>query len=92
MALAKMEKLVGTKEIDLENYAFLYDRVQCNLNYKQTYGTQVNWTKNGKASSFRPIIKEDSADKRRADFGLLPLKIYALNYGFQYLIFLLNRL
>ncbi|TDP03320.1 DUF6624 domain-containing protein [Flavobacterium sp. 245] len=84
MALAKMEKLVGTKEIDLENYAFLYDRVQCNLNYKQTYGTQVNWTKNGKASSFRPIIKEDSADKRRADFGLLPLKIYALNYGFQY--------
>lgn len=84
LALSKMEKLIGTKEIDLENYAFLYDRVQCNLNYKQLYGTQVNWTQNGKASGFRPIIKEDLADKRRADFKLLPLKIYALNYGFEY--------
>ena len=84
MALSKMQKWLGTKEIDLENYVFLYDRVQCNLNYKQTYGTQVNWTTNGKASSFRPIIKEDSVDKRRADFGLLPLHIYALNYGFSY--------
>lgn len=84
LALSKMEKLIGTKEIDLENYAFLYDRVQCNLNYKQLYGTQVNWTQNGKASGFRPIIKEDLADKRRAEFKLLPLKIYALNYGFKY--------
>jgi hypothetical protein len=84
LALSKMEKLIGTKEIDLENYAFLYDRVQCNLNYKQLYGTQVNWTQNGKASGLRPIIKEDLADKRRADFKLLPLKIYALNYGFEY--------
>lgn len=84
LALSKMEKLIGTKEIDLENYAFLYDRVQCNLNYKQLYGTQVNWTQNGKASGFRPIIKEGQVDKRRADFKLLPLKIYALNYGFDY--------
>jgi len=84
LALSKMEKLMETKEIDLENYAFLYDRVQCNLNYKQLYGTQVIWTDNGKASGFRPIIKEDLADKRRADFKLLPLKIYALNYGFAY--------
>ncbi|WKL49359.1 hypothetical protein Q1W71_06095 [Flavobacterium pectinovorum] len=84
LALSKMEKLMETKEIDLENYAFLYDRVQCNLNYKQLYGTQVNWIQNGKASGFSPIIKEDLADKRRADFKLLPLKIYALNYGFEY--------
>ncbi|MDW8850831.1 DUF6624 domain-containing protein [Flavobacterium sp. MMLR14_040] len=84
LTLSKMEKLMETKEIDLENYAFLYDRVQCNLNYKQLYGTQVNWTQNGNASGFRPIIKEDLADKRRADFKLLPLKIYALNYGFEY--------
>jgi len=83
-ALKKMEKLKGTKELDMENYAFLYDRVQCNLNYKQLYGTQVNWTHNGEASSFRAILKENETDKRRAVFGLLPLKIYALNYGFQY--------
>ncbi|WP_051951328.1 DUF6624 domain-containing protein [Flavobacterium sp. ASV13] len=85
-ALHEMDKLKGTKELDMENYAFLYDRVQCNLNYKQVYGTQVNWTQNGKASSFRGIIKENEADKRRNEFGLLPLKIYALNYGFKYTI------
>ncbi|MCV2485308.1 hypothetical protein OD917_10260 [Flavobacterium sp. SH_e] len=85
-ALHEMDKLKGTKELDMENYAFLYDRVQCNLNYKQVYGTQVNWTQNGEASSFRGIIKENEADKRRNEFGLLPLKIYALNYGFKYTI------
>src|SRR5690349_5497904 len=57
-ALKTMEKLKGTKELNMENYAFLYDRVQCNLNYKQLYGTQVVWTNNGKASAFRPVIKE----------------------------------
>lgn len=83
-ALSEMEKLIGTNEIDMENYAFLYDRVQCNLNYKQLYGTQVVWTENGEASRFRPIIEENLTDKRRADLKLLPLKIYALNYGFTY--------
>ncbi|MBW1655777.1 DUF6624 domain-containing protein [Flavobacterium quisquiliarum] len=83
-ALEEMQKLTGTNEINMENFAFLYDRVQCNLNYKQLYGTQVNWTQNGEASGFRAIIDENKADERRASFGLLPLKIYALNYGFQY--------
>lgn len=83
-ALLEMEKLFGTKEINMENYAFLYDRVQCNLNYKQLYGTQVVWTENGKASGFRPIIKENLADERRSKIGLLPLDLYSLTYGFTY--------
>ena len=83
-ALKAMEKLKGTKELDMENYAFLYDRVQCNLNYKQLYGTQVAWTNNGKASAFRPIIKEYLADERRKKIGLQPMGIYALTYGFSY--------
>ena len=83
-ALHEMEKLKGTNELDMENYAFLYDRVQCNLNYKQLYGTQVNWTQNGKASSFRGIVNEVEVDKRRIALKLLPLSIYALNYGFKY--------
>ncbi len=83
-ALSKMESFVGTKEIDMENYAFLYDRVQCNLNYKQLYGTQVIWTENGKASGFRPILKENLVDNRRSLIGLLPLRIYSLTYGFKY--------
>ncbi len=83
-ALKEMEKLKGTTEINPENYAFLYDRVQCNLNYKQWYGTQVKWTSGGRASGFRPILKEDLADQRRAKLGLLPLHVYALTYGFDY--------
>lgn len=83
-ALAAMEKLRGTKEVNLENYVFLYDRVQCNLNYKQLYGTQVNWKGHGEATGFRSIIQEDKVDERRKALGLLPLKIYALTYGFEY--------
>ncbi len=83
-ALKAMEKLKGTNEINMENYAFLYDRVQCNLNYKQLYGTQVNWTNNGKASAFRPILEEYKTDKIRKEIGLQPLQIYALTYGFVY--------
>ena len=64
-ALKAMKKLQGTKEINMEIYAFLYDRVQCNLNYKQLYGTQVEWTDNGKASGFRPIVNEYLTDKLR---------------------------
>jgi len=83
-ALLAMEKLKGTKEMNMENYAFLYDRVQCNLNYKQFYGTQVVWTSNGEASAFRPLIKEYMVDERRKKIGLQPLQIYALTYGFSY--------
>lgn len=68
----------------MENYAFLYDRIQCNLNYKQLYGTQVLWASNGEASGFRPMISEHSVDERRRKLGLQPLKIYALTYGFTY--------
>ncbi len=83
-ALSEMEKLIGTKELNMENYAFLYDRVQCNLNYKQLYGTQVIWSKNGEASGFRPMTREDLANERREKMGLEPLEIYSLIYGFSY--------
>ncbi|UQB70286.1 DUF6624 domain-containing protein [Epilithonimonas zeae] len=83
-ALTEMEKLIDIKELNMDNYAFLYDRVQCNLNYKQLYGTQVNWSGNGEASGFRPMIREDSANERREKMGLEPLEIYSLVYGFSY--------
>lgn len=82
--LADMKRKLGTGEISKVCYAFLYDRVQCNLNYKQTYGTQVNWTMFGEASGFRPIREEDKADKRRKELGLEPLSVYSLTYGFTY--------
>ena len=83
-ALAEMETLKKSNEINLEHYAFLDDRVQCNLNFKQLYGTQVNWTGNGQASGFRPILEEHLVDQRRIKLGLLPLSTYALSYGFKY--------
>jgi len=83
-ALHAMEKLKENLELNMENYAFLYDRVQCNLNYKQLYGTQVVWIGNGEASAFRPMEKEYLVDRRRKKIGLSPLKIYALAYGFSY--------
>lgn len=83
-ALLSMETLKATGEINMENYAFLYDRVQCNLNYKQRYGTQVVWTRNGEASAFRPIEEEHLTNERRGEIGLQPLQIYALSYGFDY--------
>ncbi|HSC40419.1 MAG TPA: DUF6624 domain-containing protein [Chitinophagaceae bacterium] len=83
-ALSAMRKLKATGEVNLENYAFLFDRVRCNLNYKQWYGTQVNWASNGKATGFRRIDHEEAVDRRRAAIGLLPLRLYALTYGFDY--------
>lgn len=83
-ALSAMQKLKKNGGVNLENYAFLYDRVLCNLNYRQWYGTQVNWTTHGKATSFRSIADEDGVDKRRDSMGMLPLRLYALTYGFDY--------
>jgi len=83
-ALREMEKLQGGGEMSMENYAFLLDRVLCNLNWKQIYGTQVIWTGNGEASGFRPILREDLADQRRRKLGLIPLSTYALTYGFRH--------
>jgi hypothetical protein len=82
--LADMKTKHGTDEISHVCYAFLYDRVQCNLNYKQTYGTQVKWSMFGEASGFRSISEEDQADQRRKELGLAPLSVYSLTYGFTY--------
>jgi hypothetical protein len=54
------------------------------LNYRQWYGTQVDWTAHGKATGFRSIAEEDNVDKRRDSMGMLPLRLYALTYGFDY--------
>jgi len=83
-ALKKMKLLLKSHELILENYAFLTDRVLCNLNYLQEYGTQVNWTNHGMASGFRSIRNEWDVDNRRKKLGLTNLATYSLNYGFKY--------
>jgi len=83
-ALDSMKKWMGTAELNPEHYAYLYDRVQCNLNHRQYYGTQVTWTQKGEANGFRPLADEGAVDKRRQAWGMQPLVIYALAYGFTY--------
>jgi hypothetical protein len=83
-ALDSMKKWLGTNELNPEHYAYLYDRVQCNLNHRQYYGTQVNWTQKGEANGFRPLTGEGLVDRRRKAYGMQPLAIYALSYGFTY--------
>jgi hypothetical protein len=82
--LEKMKPLLKSNEVNVENYAFLTDRVLCNLNYLQEYGTQVNWTTNGMASSFRDIRQEWNVNEKRKKLGLPSLETYALSYGFNY--------
>ncbi|WP_316812230.1 DUF6624 domain-containing protein [Pedobacter heparinus] len=82
--LTLMAALQNTKEVNMENYAYLYDRVQCGLNYRQLYGTQVVWSTQGTAKGFRPIIYEHTIDQRRKSCGMATLKSYALTYGFNY--------
>jgi hypothetical protein len=82
--LEKMKSLLKSNEVNLENYAFLTDRVLCNLNYLQEYGTQVNWTTNGMAGSFRDISQEWNVNEKRKKLGLQSLETYALSYGFIY--------
>ena len=82
--LQLMEKLKPTGQINLSNYAYLYDRVQCNLNYKQYYGTQPIWGNKGTAIGFRAIIQENEVNQRRTTVGLPSMQIYALTMGFEY--------
>lgn len=82
--LEKMKLLVKNGQVNLENYAFLSDRVLCNLNYPQEYGTQVSWTTSGMASDFRDIRREWEVDERRKKLGLISLADYAFSYGFTY--------
>jgi hypothetical protein len=82
--LTLMSGMRKKRELNLENYAYLYDRVQCGLNYRQRYGTQVIWSTGGTATGFRPIINEDAVDLRRKKLGMNALKVYALTYGFDY--------
>lgn len=83
-ALKAMKQWLGTGELNPEHYAYLYDRVQCNLNHRQYYGTQVNWTQRGQADGFRPMQEAGTADERRKALGMQPLAVYALTYGFTY--------
>ncbi|HVJ03729.1 MAG TPA: DUF6624 domain-containing protein [Sphingomonas sp.] len=77
--LAILEALVGSKDTDPRNYAYLYDRVAVNGKRPQRYGTQGRCTVSG---SWEPREIEDPArlDERRGAVGLEPEAEYRARF------------
>jgi hypothetical protein len=71
--LRKLE--IEVKNKNGGNFAFLTDRVKINTGDKQIFGTQLKYNSIGQAY---PVNLSDSVnvDKRRAEVGLEPIKIY----------------
>ena len=62
------------------NYAFLYDRVQKNLNKLQLYGTQMVWDSLGKHSPY--MVKDpDNLNNRRKAMGLEKMEDYLKGFN-----------
>jgi hypothetical protein len=79
-----IEERVKQNEADPAAFAYLFDRILVNENKKQIYGTQtIRNIKTGK-DEVCPIEDESNVDKRRAEFGLGPLKEYLQMFGIEY--------
>jgi|KBSMisStaDraftv2_1062788.scaffolds.fasta_scaffold196081_1 hypothetical protein len=72
--LAKLKKLLATKETGGENYALLFDRVREDEHGRQRFGSQGQ-CHNG-TWIFDPIEDPAGVDKRRAALGMPPLARY----------------
>lgn len=53
-----------------------------NSDRPQLYGTQINY--DSETPSFFPIENPESIDKRRSEFGLMPLTEFAKSAGFEW--------
>ncbi|MGN6423870.1 MAG: DUF6624 domain-containing protein [Asticcacaulis sp.] len=69
--LSMMEPLLGSKDVNTQDYAYLFDRVARNSGQPSRYGSQGQCVDNGKWSAGET---EDPAklDERRASMGLGP--------------------
>jgi hypothetical protein len=70
-------------EIRLGALAYLEDRILVREGKMQRYGTQLHYTKEGKAE-LDPIEDEKNVDARRAAMGLEPIKEYVKIWGIEY--------
>lgn len=73
--LPLVEAAVRAGELDAQDFALLYDRVQVRQGRPQRYGTQLQ---SGPDGRLHPDPLEDSAsvDSLRAELGLPPLDVY----------------
>ena len=77
-SLDLMEPYFGTGEINDQNYALLYDRVNLYQDRPQRYGTQgaTLVIEGVKHHGPHPIEDVEHVDERRAEIGLSPLAEY----------------
>lgn len=74
-ALTLMTEVLDHGGIDLEDYAFLYDRVQVREGKPQKYGSQAYSDSLG-VYHFYPIADSINIDARRAEMGMMPFSDY----------------
>ena len=74
--LKSLKKEAKKGNANLDNYAYLLDRVNANGGEKQSFGTQVDYRINGQAKPKNGLIDSLNVDKRRNEYGLKPLKDY----------------
>jgi uncharacterized protein DUF6624 len=53
-----------------KDYAYLIDRVKCNMRELQIYGTQVQWNSDKNCREPRPVIEPEKLNERRKSVGL----------------------
>lgn len=69
--LKSMDVLIKKKDLNPQNYAYLYDRIKVAETGKQYYGTQFI-----ESGRLYPIVDSVNVDKRRAEVGLGSLAEY----------------
>ncbi len=73
--LIAMKKELKFNNVNKQNYAYLYDRVQKNKNMPQLYGTQMIWDSKGKHYPYKLKFPE-KVNELRKEMGLEPLEEY----------------
>ncbi|MDP3788553.1 MAG: hypothetical protein Q8Q60_04555 [Candidatus Chromulinivorax sp.] len=74
--LGLLENLVATKEINPNNYAYLYDRVALAQGNKQKYGTQCFVSESSELFLRPHEGTMQDLDECRAQMGLMPIAAY----------------
>ena len=73
--LKAMKKEFKIKNVNPQNYAYLYDRVQKNLNKPQLYGTQMVWNSKGVHTPYN-LKSPEKVNERRATMGMETIEEY----------------
>jgi Family of unknown function (DUF6624) len=75
LVLPKLKVLVDRGDADPADYAMMFDRAQNDTGKPQRYG--MNFTCSGQHLAPAPIEDPERVEDRRAEVGLLPMRLYA---------------